>query len=450
MMRLRWKLLAAMVALVAVTIGLAAAFTRRVTHDQVHRLLVARPQQRFDEVAQAVEAHVRIEGGWKNVDAVLDRFTDTRVIVVDNGGAVIAVSPDLRGANIVVDADDRVKITTTANGAQQRIRLQMPPVPLRDASGRAIGRAYVMPADEAEPMTAESEIADVDRRLLALFGIATLVALALTALLSRRITRPIEQLTTAVHEMGRGGVPVPVRVGGRDEIARLATAFNTMASTIATQEELRKRMTSDVAHELRTPLTNLRAELEAIEDGLAPPDAPRIASLHEEVVHLQRLVDDLQELAVAEAGALRLQRERIELGAAISKLVAGQADVVVEDEVTVEADATRVRQIVQNLLANALRHTPADARVRVTVGRDGDRARVAIRDAGPGIPAAELERIFERFYRVDEARSRDHGGSGLGLAIVRRLVELHGGRVWAESVQGQGATFIVTLPRASS
>jgi two-component system sensor histidine kinase BaeS len=300
-------------------------------------------------------------------------------------------------------------------------------------------------------MATERELAAVDRRLIALFTIATLAALLLTALLSRRITRPIEQLTEAVQEMERGGTPVPVRVVGRDEIARLATAFNAMTAAVATQEALRRRMTSDVAHELRTPLTNLRCELEAAQDGLVPADAGWIGSLHEEVLHLQRLVEDLQELAVADAGALRLACEPIDLGAAIVRIVGAQAEVTVVDHgLVVEADVTRLRQIVQNLLANAASHAPSGGRVAVRVARAGDAATVAIHDDGPGIPTADLERIFERFYRVDEARSRDRGGTGLGLAIVRHLVELHGGRVRADSAPGEGATLTFTIPIASS
>lgn len=290
----------------------------------------------------------------------------------------------------------------------------------------------------------------MDRRLVAIFAIATLAALLLTVVVSRRITRPIEQLTAAVQEIGRGEVPARVPVIGRDELARLATAFNTMADAVTAQEELRRRMVGDVAHELRTPLTNLRCELEAILDGLTTLDAAHVGSLHEEVLHLQRLVEDLQDLAVAEAGALQLQLERIELGAAIRRIVGTQAEVTSEAGLLVDADVTRLRQVVHNVLANAAHHSPDGAPVKVRVARAGADATVSVTDRGPGIPAQDLDRIFERFYRVDEARGRDRGGAGLGLAIVRRLVELHGGRVWAESVECAGATFTFTLPLASS
>jgi two-component system sensor histidine kinase BaeS len=260
--------------------------------------------------------------------------------------------------------------------------------------------------------------------------------------------------------MARGGLPAHVAVSGRDEIAQLARAFNAMGDALAAQEQVRRRMVTDVAHELRTPLTNLRCELEAIQDGLAAPDGARLGSLHEEVLHLGRLVDDLQELALADAGALTLQRERVDLGATVRRLAelrradGVHLEIEADDPVAVHADPLRIRQILGNLLANAVRHTPADGRIRVAVRREGGDAVVAVTDSGAGIPASELERIFEPFYRLDAARTRargdagDAGGAGLGLAIVRRLVELHGGRVWATSAPDGGATFVVALPLA--
>lgn len=158
----------------------------------------------------------------------------------------------------------------------------------------------------------------------------------------------------------------------------------------------------------------------------------------------------IEDLAIADAGALTLHRERIDLGATIARIVGAQAELTCDAGITVDADVTRLRQIVHNVLANALRHTPDGERVRVRVARAGGDATVSVIDRGPGIAARDLDRIFERFYRVDEARGRERGGAGLGLAIVRQLVELHGGRVWADSVEGEGATFTFTLPLASS
>jgi signal transduction histidine kinase len=452
MTRLRWKLLAAMVALVVVTIGISGLFTRRVTHDQVRRLLVRHPPVSLDQTVRPLEDHLRSTGGWRGVDAVIDQVaaaSRTRMVLTTLQGEVIAASADLRAAKLTVDGQQLTALGER-DGHLEQVTVRTAPGVVHDGDGRPAAQVYVLPADGAEDTAALREIAAVDRRLIAIFAIATVVASLLTVLVSRRIVKPIEQLTAAVQDFGRGKLLVHVRVSGRDEIARLATSFNTMADAITTQEDLRRRMVGDIAHELRTPLTNLRCELEAIQDGLANPEPARITSLHEEVLHLQRLVEDLQDLAVADAGALALHLERIDLGAAIARIVGSQAEVTGDDGILVDADATRLRQVVSNVVANALRHTPAGERVRVRIARAGGDATVAVIDRGPGIPAKDLDRIFERFYRVDEARGRERGGAGLGLAIVRRLVELHGGRVWAESVEGEGATFTFTLPLASS
>ena len=451
MTRLRWKLLAAMVALVVVTIGVSGLFTRRVTHDQVLRLMVRHAPLPLDEAVQPLEDHLRATGGWGGVDAVLDgaaAASQSRVVLTTPGGDVIAASSDLRSAKVTVDGD-RLIAAGERDGHLQQLAVRIPPVVIHGPDGRAVAHAYVLPRSDFENTAAWREMAAIDRRLIAIFAIATVVAVLLTVLVSRRIVTPIERLTAAVQDVGRGK-PARVPVTGRDEIARLATAFNAMADAVTTQEELRRRMVGDIAHELRTPLTNLRCDLEAVQDGLATPDAARIASLHEEVLHLQRLVEDLQDLAVAEAGALALELERIDLGAAVARIVGAQADVAAGDGIMVDADVTRLRQVVDNVVANAVRHSPSGERVQIRIARAGGDATVSVIDRGPGIPAADLDRIFERFYRVDEARGRARGGAGLGLAIVRRLVELHGGRVWAESVEGHGATFTFTLPLASS
>jgi len=454
MTRLRWKLLAAMVTMVAVTLGVSGLFTRSVIHDRVRRLLIMRDPIACAQVVGPLEDHVRSTGGWRGVDQVIERLGAAercRIVLATLEGDAIAVTADLRAGTVVIDGEGFAVVTR--DGRDPRLVMRTHPLVIRDAAGRAVARAYAVPRDDRfdlDDPAARGEIAAIDRRLVAIFAIATLVALLLTVIVSRRITQPIEQLTAAVHAIAHGKVPAHVHASGRDEIARLAASFNAMADAVTAQQALRRRLVGDVAHELRTPLTNLRCELEAIQDGLATPDRPRIASLHEEVLHLQRLVEDLQDLAVADAGALRLDIERIDLGAAIAGIVGAQADVSAGDGILIDADPTRLRQVVHNLVANAVRVSPDGARVRVQIARAGGDAKVSVIDRGPGIPAGELDHIFERFYRLDEARGRDRGGAGLGLAIARQLVELHGGRIWADSVSGEGATFTFTLPLAAS
>ena len=427
MRHLRTKLLIAMMAVVAITVVVSGLFTRRVAHEEMKRLMIARPFAQFDAQRREIEEFYQKHRAWNGIT-----FRDRTVLTTPDHD-VIATSSDLRNAKVSVTSNDVV----TIDGARVRLRVQLPAMPIRD-DGRVIALAYIMP--DRAPLEVR-EIAALDRRLILTFAAAMLVALIVTLLLSRRITKPVENLTTAVDDMARGSVPSPVDVAGEDEIARLARSFNAMSSTIATQQELRRRMVSDVAHELRTPLTNLRCELEAAQDGLANVD---VASLHEEVLHLSRLVEDLQELAVAEAGGLHLQKQPIDLGAVVKRtIIRPNRPVTINvnaDSTIVDADETRIRQIVRNLLDNAIRHTHDGGTIDVDVKGNT----VSIRNTGDPIPKDDLEKIFERFYRVDESRDRSSGGAGLGLAIVRRLVELHGGRVWAES-DPTSTTFTFTL-----
>jgi signal transduction histidine kinase len=294
-------------------------------------------------------------------------------------------------------------------------------------------------------------------------GLAVLAAgaavLALTLVLSRRILRPVEALTAAAERLAEGDLSQRVPVETRDEIGALGRAFNAMADSLARADGLRRNLVTDVAHELRTPLTNLRGYLEALRDGVAEPSPALIDSLYEESLLLSRLVEDLQELALAEAGQLRLARAPLALGPVLSQAAASagaQASekglalevAVTPDLPAVLADRERVGQVLRNLLQNAIRHTPAGGRIGLEAGAAGAAVEVRVRDSGAGIAAEDLPYVFERFYRADRSRSRTTGGTGLGLAIVKQLVAAHGGEVTVESAPGAGSTFTFTLPVA--
>jgi len=299
----------------------------------------------------------------------------------------------------------------------------------------------------------------VDRGII----VSALVAVALAALgawlLARYLVRPLRDLTAASRALAKGRLEHRVEEAGPEEVAGLASAFNEMADSLSESEELRRRMVSDVAHELRNPIAALRAQIEGIADGVLVADDRQVASLVEDVGTLSRLVDDLQELSVAEAGRLRYDRTVIDIRDTVRTAVerAGviaPASVAVttrvpDQLVSVDADEFRIGQVVRNLLSNALRHT-AEGSVTVSVElADGSRARVSVTDTGEGIPADDLAHIWERFYRADAARSKGTGGTGLGLAISRRIIEDHGGRVFASSAEGQGSTIGFEIPLAA-
>ncbi|WP_405767451.1 sensor histidine kinase [Streptomyces sp. NBC_01538] len=303
-------------------------------------------------------------------------------------------------------------------------------------------------------------------------GVTALV-LALTVgasvLAGARLVRPLHALTGAAQRMRDGLDSAPVPVVSDNEIGRLTAAFNDMAAHRARLEEQRKVMVSDVAHELRTPLSNIRGWLEAAHDGLAEPDPAFVSSLLEEAVQLQHLINDLQDLGAADAGALRLHRKPVRIDELLGQVAAAHHGLAEKAGVALtavpaptdtprspllDADPVRLRQAVSNLLSNAVRHTPAGGTVTLrsyVMGTGtGQQLAVEVSDTGSGIPAGDLPYVFDRFWRAEKSRSRSTGGSGLGLAIVLKLAEAHGGTVDVVSTEGEGATFTLRLPTAAA
>ncbi|MFH8794289.1 sensor histidine kinase [Streptomyces sp. NPDC017941] len=294
-------------------------------------------------------------------------------------------------------------------------------------------------------------------RLVGLAAAVLAVTVAATAFAATRLTRPLRALTMATQRMktGEATEPVPARSAG--EISQLAAAFNDMAAHRRALEEQRKAMVSDVAHELRTPLSNIRGWLEAAEDGVVATDPELVTSLLEEALLLQHIVNDLQDLAAADAGTLRLHREpvcAVDLAEQVVAAHQARADAagvrltaVADGDPWLTADPLRLRQAIGNLVSNAIRHTPAGGEVTVLCRPvDGSSVVIEVADTGTGISAEDLPHVFDRFWRADKSRTRATGGSGLGLAIVRNLVQAHGGTVQADSTLGKGTTFMVTLP----
>jgi two-component system sensor histidine kinase BaeS len=281
-----------------------------------------------------------------------------------------------------------------------------------------------------------------------------------TLVAGRRMVRPVRSLTRAAQRMASGDRSARVRAKGRDELARLGDAFNVMAESVVATEQQRKAMVSDIAHELRNPLANVRGYLEGVGDGVVNLNGALVDSLLEETMLLQRLIDDLQDLALADAGRLRVHPQPLDAVELAEQVVTAEQPhalaggvslaVVAGGAAPVLADPVRLRQALGNLVANALRYTPPGGTVAVRVDHTATGVTFAVADTGTGIEAEHLPHLFDRFYRADVSRSRETGGSGLGLAIVRHLAEAHGGRVSVESTVGVGSTFTLVLPVRNS
>ncbi len=277
---------------------------------------------------------------------------------------------------------------------------------------------------------------------------ASLAALALAFILSflltRRLLQPLSQMTAIAGAMAAGSFTARVEVASRDEVGQLGRAFNRMADSLEGIEQLRRTMVADVAHELRTPLTNLRGYLEALNDEIVPPSTATFQMLQTETLRLVELVEDLQQLAKADAARAYLHRETLSLSEMIDQMLALHRLKLQEKNISVQtrfdptadhadADRGKLLQAMRNLMENACQYTPADGWIEIATERCREGTRVIFANSGAGISQADLPLIFERFFRADRSRSRAAGGAGIGLAIVKELIEAHGGQVGAES-----------------
>lgn len=394
------------------------------------------------DLAMQLAAYYQRTGSWHKVEQRLGPLPqgfggiDGAVSLLDTNGRVVA--------------GQRRPLIVRGNEAVRRI----PIVANRQQVGTLV--ISVLDTDEAFP------VGQLNRRplLWGVFGAGTglmIVLLAIAAIFSRRISAPLRQISAAAHAIADGDHSSRVKPANVRELAELAESFNRMAAALQQADQQRRQLTADIAHELRTPLSIIKGQLEGIQDGVYEADAEQIEALLAEVALLERLINDLHLLALADAGQLPLYRETVAPAMVVNEAVRSFAQSAAERAIQLSAESTnglpdievdpqRIAQVLGNLISNALRHTPAGGVVRVTVAADPDGIVFSVTDTGPGINPADLPHIFDRFYRADRARTRSSGGAGLGLAIARRLVEAHGGQIWAESELGRGTTVRFRLP----
>ncbi len=286
-------------------------------------------------------------------------------------------------------------------------------------------------------------------------GVAAAIALAMVQLLARGMTSPLRSMERAAAAMANGDIAQRVEATSLDEVGRLAAAFNHMAGELAEVDRQRRELVANVSHELRTPISALRATLENVADGVVDADAELVGTMLAQIERLQRLVTQLLDLSRLESGGSPMHRLRFS-AAELLDAVADESDLyspevtfvvdVEPSDLALDGDPERLHQVFANLSDNAARFTAAGGEVTLSARRSGAVVRFEVLDQGPGIPPEAIERVFERFYRTDEARSTDEGGSGLGLAIARWVVDLHGGHIHAEHRDPHGCRMVVELP----
>lgn len=467
-------LLGVVVMVISVRISTASQLRRRVLSDDVAQA---------NELARLMAAYYADQGSWAGVDAWLEDMDVTG----SEGQAGWPMGPGmmsgegmgpgvmgewmqgwLRAARSTGPLQDRVVLLNAsgeviADTGGASLDETHPPEHLQQAAaivvdGETVGSVVVGSMIEPVLNPADEDFLRAVNLSIVITAISVgLLALILGSLLFRQITSPLRSVSQAAEAIAAGQLGRRVQVDNQDEIGRLGQSFNRMAESLAQAEVERRNMVADIAHELRTPLTVVQGGLEAMLDGVYDLNSENIASLHRQTALLGRLVADLRDLALAEAGQLRLDWKLIDLQALVDQANEGLQGQAQEKGVTLQVDTPdtlpeirgdeqRLQQVIFNLLSNALRHTATGGTITTRVEPKEDRVVVSVQDTGSGIPPEDLPHVFDRFYRVDRSRARSTGGSGLGLTIAKRIVEAHGGEIWADSWLGAGSTFSFSLP----
>ncbi len=415
--------------------------------------------------------YYRVEGTWRGVDRILEQAAAVRDPMMGMRRDTRSLLPPGAGLQLVLaDADGWVIFDGLDGRPGRRLsRDERAAAQDIESKGEVVGQLIATIPVRSRALGPLEHIFLARLRLWLIIGavLAGGFGLLLGVLLSRSLTAPLQRLAAAARFVAARDFSRRLEPEGSAEVGEVALAFNEMTAALEQSERQRQDLVADVAHELRTPLSVLQGNLRAILDGMYPLDKAEISRLYDETRLLSRLVDDLRELALADAGQLRLNLRSTDLAQVIGPTLdalslAAEAQGIVlgleipDDCPFVQADPDRLAQVVRNLLANGMRHTPAGGSVIVRVRPTGDTVEVAVVDTGVGITAEDLPHVFDRFWRTDPARTRvsraDNGrwagGSGLGLSIAHSLVEAMGGRIWVESQPGQGSTFRFTLPSA--
>jgi len=444
--RLWFRLLVAFAVTIVVTVGTIYLFVSQRIAVEMEEYEQISAQYRSDQIQSRLYLHYWKQGrSWEGVQSVVEdtsRVSGTHIILLAANETVIGDSRgrEFLGTNYTDSSDSPLELYWGTE---------------------FLGRVYISPDPKAEPYVAPFRrlATSINRSLLLGGSLAIVIALVLTFVLSRRLSSPIGVLAKAARRLGQGDLSQRVQFQGKGEVKVLAQAFNSMAADMEHAEQLRRNLVADVAHELRTPLSNIQGYLEAIRDRVMKPNVATIRSLNEETALLSRLVNELQELSLAEANELKLVYQAEDIAKLVRQAVTSWQPQVAAKEILlsldlpdnlplVNIDWQRVNQVLHNLLENAVAHTHKGGTINVAAVTQGDWVEVCVSDTGEGIPAEDLPNIFERFYRVDRSRARATGGSGLGLTIARRLVEAHGGKIAVQSEMGKGSRFSFTLPIA--
>lgn len=457
------RLVLALLGVSMIGVVLTVVFARWVAYREFDRLVVERSQTEF---ITDVTGYYEQQGSWEGVTDYLYSIRPFGNPYLHYFSNRFNASPNENHGDFqrplypyaLVDAQGTVVAPAGpyqlgANLTQSQISKGVPVM----VSGTRVGTAVSV---GLPPQLDPREQIYLQRTTIAsLFAalIAVIIALILSVFLARSLTRPLRELTAATRTIAHGKLGQQVPVRSQDELGELALSFNQMSSDLARSNEIRRQMTADIAHDLRTPLSILSGYLEALRDGVLEPSAERFDAMFGEARHLQRLIDDLRTLSLADAGELTLSRTSVPPKWVLEQAVtsygphAAQQKVDISLEVEpdlpkIDVDTDRMAQVFANLISNALRYTPAGGHIQLGARRQDGHVLLQIQDSGSGINPEDIPHIFDRFYRGEGARPGESGETGLGLAIAKSLIELNGGKIGVESTLGHGTTFTIAFP----
>ena len=449
---MRWRLLGSFGLIILIALGTVAVVTRYTAQQEVREFLGHGGQAGLENLANSLESYYAVNDSWERVDAAFragpGRGQGQRAGANAFGGDYVLA--DTSGEIILSPVSTEIGTQLSDDDLAQSIPLEV--------SGNLVG--YLLPESGLLNLPENFETLLIERvnratLLSALIsgGLAIILALVLAALM----LKPVRNLTKAAENMSGGDLSQRVEVHGKGELSTLGETFNQMAESLQQAEDQRMMLTADIAHELRNPLAIQRARLEALMDGVYPLNQDNLAQIAEQNKQLTRLVEDLRTLALADTGELTLNKRPINLAdmcretitrfepQAKMKQIQLSADCGTQP-LSADADKERLQQIHDNLMQNALRYTPENGRIKLSMYPQGHFAVMAIHNNGPQLSEEAQRHLFERFYRGDKGRDRASGGTGLGLAIARKLAEAHGGSLTGENDPAGGVVFKLTLP----
>ncbi|MBE0685373.1 MAG: HAMP domain-containing protein [Anaerolineaceae bacterium] len=458
------RLILSFLTIIILTLVLFIVVTNRVVYNRFADLVERSGTNFSRRVVPILEQYYQANGSWDGVeDLVFDssgnrdggfgRFRQENGNMMTPGLMITAQDERF----LLIDGDEIIFDTNpngiAINNPENLTKFGTPVI----VNGEQVGTFLVASVMGILSESQNIYLTRVNSTLIWVGAIAILLVLLVALWQSSSIVQPLREMANASRLLAKGDYNQRVQVQRNDELGDMATAFNQMAVDLSQQSELRRQMMADVAHELRTPLSVLRIDLESMEDGLMEASPENVRALQGEVSYLSNLVDDLRMLSLADAGDLKIEKSPVELNSLLREMVerqqnaARERNIIMtahydENEIFVMGDPQRLSQVMVNLLSNAIQHTLPDHEITTKIEVENQVARVTVTNYGTWIPKEDLERIFDRFYRLERSRNRDQGGSGLGLSIARSLINSHGGKIWAESEQGKSTTFNFTLP----